>query len=908
MIGQSLGHYKILDKLGAGGMGEVYRARDSQLGREVAVKVLPEIFTQDEERLARFEREARMLAALDHANIASIYGLEEVDGKRFLVMQLAEGETLEERIARGPVPMQDSLKIALQIAEALETAHAKGIIHRDLKPANVKVDDQGQVRVLDFGLAKALEGDPATSGSQPSLMESPTLTAQMTGKGVLLGTAAYMSPEQARGEAVDKRADLWAFGVVLWEMLTGRQLFVGNTLSDTLAGVLRDEPKLAALPQETPQPVRRLLRRCLEKDVHERLPDAAAARLEIEDALAGRGAAEEKAQTAAAAPSPTWQRLLPWALLALTALALVTVLATGRSSTVPAQRQIRLKTELSTDPLFVRLGSSVVLSPDGSQIAFVSEKQDGTDTLYLRSLDQLDAVEIASGPTGTQPYQPFFSPDGQWLGFTTPTELKKVPITGGTPMTLCTVERSRGATWTVDDRVIFAPSGTDPLHRVSAAGGQPEPLTTFDEERGDISHRWPSALPDGRWVLYSVGYRGINSADAAIVAAVNVESGESKTIIEGGYYAQYVPTGHLVFMRDATLFAATFDPEKAALTGSPAPVVQGIVTNVGPGGAQYSFSMDGTLAYVGGVIEIPTYPVVWVDREGATSMLWDTEASYAAPALSPDGKRLALSVVREGNWDVWVYDLEREVATRLTFYDGYDADQFWSHDGQYLFFSSDRDGEPRPYRKRADGSGDAEPLSEGQLNFYPLSVSPDGKWAIGESQGDNIDIMILDLESKGVPEPFLASEFMDRDPEFSPDGRWVAYSSDESGVHEIYVRPFPAAAGRWQVSDGGGRFPRWSADGSELFFRTNDGILSAAIETTAGSFQAGKARTLFEGSFRGGMFGIGVGGYIFTDYAVAPDGQRFVMFPDTEQRSASNHVTLVFNWFDELERILPTAD
>ena len=908
MIGSTISHYKILDMLGEGGMGEVYRAHDSQLGREVAIKVLPEAFTQDEERLARFEREARMLAALDHARIASIYGLEEVEGKRFLVMQLAEGETLQEMIARGPVPVEEALKIALQIADALETAHAKGIIHRDLKPANVKVDEQGQVKVLDFGLAKALEGDPTSSGSHPSLMESPTLTAQMTGHGVLLGTAAYMSPEQARGEAADKRADLWAFGVVLWEMLTGNQLFVGNTLSDTLAGVLRDEPKLEALPHETPAAARRLVRRCLEKDVHERLSDAATARLELEDALAGRGDLEVEASAGTTATTPTWQRILPWALLAASALALVAVLMTRGAPEGSPQRQIRLKTELSTDPLFVRIGSSVVLSPDGSRIAYVSEGENEVDTLYLRSLDQLDPVEIASGPTGSQPYHPFFSPDGQWLGFTTPTELKKVPITGGTPMALCEVQRGRGATWTRDDVVIFSPAGISPLHKVSAAGGEPQPLTTFDEERGDISHRWPHALPDGKWVLYTVGSRGMDSADEAVIDAVNVETGESKTLINGGYYAQYVPTGHLVFIRDSTLFAVTFDPEKVELTGSPAPVVQGIVTNVAPGGAQYSFSNDGTLAYIGGVMEIPTYPVVWVDREGATSALWDAAASYGAPSLSPDGKRLALSVLREDNWDVWVYDLEREVATRLTFHDGYDADQFWSHDGQYLFFSSDREGEPRPYRKRADGSGEAESLSESELRFYPLSVSPDGRWAIGESESDNIDIVILDLEAKGDLEPFLATEFMDRDPHFSPDGRWVAYSSNESGVYEIYVRPFPAAGGRWQVSDGGGRFPRWSGDGSELFYRTNEGLMVAAVKAPGDTFQVGKAETLFEGSYKGGMFGIAIGGYIFSDYAVDPAGERFVMFPDTEQRSANTHVTLVFNWFDELSKTLPVTN
>ena len=905
MIGTTVSHYKIIGKLGEGGMGVVYRAHDSQLGREVAIKVLPELFTQDEERLARFEREARMLAALDHANIASIYGLEEQDGKRFLIMQLAEGETLQERIAHGPIPVQESLKIARQIAEALESAHAKGIIHRDLKPANVKVGDQGQVKVLDFGLAKAIEGDSTMSGSHPSLMESPTLTAQMTGQGVLLGTAAYMSPEQARGEAADKRSDLWAFGVLLWEMLTGNQLFVGKTMSDTLAGVLRDEPHLDALPHDTPASVRRLLRRCLERDMHERLPDAAAARLELEDALAGRSDVEDEEITPVAAV-PTWKKVLPWVLLGATAIALAASLVWNLPESAAPQRPIRLEVALSEDPLYVDLGSSVVLSPDGSKVAFASENESGDRTLSLRSLDQLDPLPIAAGRGDNRPYHPFFSPDGQWLGYTTPTELKKVPITGGTPITLCDAKRSRGATWTLDDSIVFG-LRRGGLFQISAAGGEPMELTTVDEGK-ERSHRWPQALPNGKGVIFTVAPREIGNTDEAIIEVLSLESGMRKVIYEGGSYGRYAPTGHLVFISDSTLFSAPFDLDRLEVTGPPAPIVQGVTSLGGPAGAQYSFSNSGTLAYVRGAVEVPEYPVVRVERDGTITDLWETRASYGSPAISHDGKRLALSVFKDDNWDVWVYDLEREVATRLTFQDGYDADQIWSPDGEYLFYTSNSDGSVRPYRLRADGSGEAERLSETEKPFYPLSISPDGRYAIGETTENRIDIVVLDLEEGGEPEPFLATSFLDRDPQFSPDGKWVAYSSDESGIAEVYVRPFPTGSGRWQISAGGGRFPTWSGNGSELFYRTNDGILVASIEASKNTLTVGKAESLFEGSFRGGISGILVRGFMFRDFDVAPDGQSFVMFPDEQDREGNTHVTLIFNWFDELERTLPTSN
>jgi serine/threonine-protein kinase len=903
VIGQTLSHYRITSKIGEGGMGEVYSADDSQLGRAVALKFLPEAFTQDSERLARFDREARLLAALDHPNIAAIYGLDQSDGKRFLVMQLVDGETIQQRIARGQVPLEEALRIARGIAEALESAHAKGIIHRDLKPANVKVDSSGQVRVLDFGLAKAIEGDPDDDDSMPSLTKSPTMSAHMTGAGALLGTAAYMSPEQARGEPADRRADLWAFGVVLWEMLTGKQLFPGKTMTDTLAGVLRDEPEFGTLPPETPASVRRLLRRCLEREPSARLADASTARLEIDDALTGRG--QDHVEVRELIAIPTWKRALPWALLGAAVLALAATAPLWMSSAESPKTPVRLEAVITEDPLWANLGSSVVLSPDGSRLAFVAENRLGIRTLYLRSLDQLIPVGLASGPTGRTPYHPFFSPDGRWVGFVTPNELKKVPTTGGTPITLCEVDRSRGAAWTPDGNIVFSPDQGSALMQVSDNGGEPQPLTELDEARGELSHRWPSVVPGGRAVVFTVGTRESTTADEATISMVTLETGERKDLHAGGYYGQVTPTGHLVFIRDATLFAAPFDLDRLEVTGSPAPVVQGITTEPGPGGAQYSFAGNGTLAYISGAVEVPEYPVVWVDREGETSKLWDDAASYASPAVSPDGKRLALSVMRDNNWDVWVYDMEREVATRLTFDDSYDADQIWSHDGQYIIFTSNRDGRPGPYRKRADGSGEVERLSETDVGFYPLTLSPDDRVMVGESEDNNIDIAVLPIEEGGDPQPLISTPFSDRDPMLSPDGRWLAYASDESGASEVYVRPFPDAGGRWQVSDGGGRFPTWSGNGRELFYRTDAGIMMAPVETTGDSFRVGKARSLFDGTFRGGIFGITVFGYIFRDFDVAPDGSRFVMFPAEEDRIAQTHVTVVFNWLDELTRTLP---
>ena len=903
----SIAHYRVTGTLGKGGMGEVYRATDTKLNREVALKVLPDAFARDPERMARFSREAQVLASLNHPNIASIHGLEESEGKRALVMELVEGETLAERLKRGPILLAEALAIARQVAEGLEEAHERGIVHRDLKPANVKVTPKGVVKVLDFGLAKALEGESGSSSS-PDLSHSPTLGAMATHAGVILGTAGYMSPEQARGQKVDRRSDIWAFGVLLFEMLTGSQLYTGETVSDLLAKVLEREPDWKLLPATTPASLRRLLRRALEKNVRNRLQAIGDARLVIDECL--QGPTEEEQAAAAAVgiqAAPLWKRALPWGLFAGTAAALAVALYAG-SGTAPNDFPVRLNVEVAEKPLYTNLGSSEVLSPDGRQILTISGDENQRE-LRLRSLDQLESTSLIAGSGTGSPYNPFMSPDGKWIGYVTSNELKKVAVSGGTALTLTKVSRSRGASWGANDTIVIAPNPTSGLVRLPAAGGEPQPLTTLDEAKGEATHRWPQVLPGGEAVLFTSHTQAAGGFDNADIELVVVATGERKVLHRGGTYGRYVPSGHLVYVNQATLFAVPFDLGALEVTGSPAPVVQDVSWDVTDGGAQFSFSDTGTLAYVKGGNTLPEYPVVWVDREGRIAPLWGQPGSYANPRLSPDGKKLAMTVLSQGNWDIWVYDLERNVATRLTFEESAETEQLWSPDGAYIVFSSDREGADNLYRKRADGSGDIERLAESRTPQWANSWSSDGKFLAFVSNEELFDLWVLPLDSERKPEVFLKTSFSETAPAFSPDGRFLAYASNESGRFEIYVRPFPIAGGKWQVSEGGGGYPRWSRDGRELFYRNEEGLMHAPVETADGTLRAGTPRRVLEGAFRGGIAGLPLAGNIFSDYDAAPDGRRFVMFPaaESERRGEGAHAILVLHWFDELKHIFSTS-
>ena len=888
MIGQSVAHYTVTDRLGVGGMGEVYRARDSKLHREVALKVLPPGLAQDPDHMARFAREAQVLAGLNHPNIASVYGLEEGHGVTALVMELIPGETLADRIERGPMPVEEAARVGVQIALALEEAHEHGIIHRDLKPANVKITPDGRVKVLDFGLAKALEG--STSGV--GLTNSPTVSLAATQAGVILGTAGYMSPEQAAAQRTDRRADIWSFGVVLLEMLTGRRTFTGETVAHILAAVLHGSPDLGGVPESVPPRIKELLRRCLTKNIKSRLQAIGDARIVLEEYVADPASFEER-PTAGPGAAPARGRSPAWAVAAAAALVAIgaVVWALLPRASEPA-RPIRLRALAGDQPLFLGAGSSAVLSPDGRRLALsLGGGQDRR--LYVRELSQLENTPL---PGTEVAYNPFFSPDGQWVGFVTPNELKKISVSGGTPLTLAKIDRGRGATWSEDDVIVFAPNPTSPLLEMPAAGGEPQPLTTLDPEGTQVSHRWPQFLPGSRSVLFTTH----TSSSVGAIEIVDVETGERKVVHHGGDYGRYLASGHLAFVNEGTIFAAPFDVERGELLRTPAPVVQGITTT---GGAQYDVSPTGTLVYLEGQAGAPKYELALVDRRGAQTPLTAERNTFVEPRFSHDGRRLAVQILTGQTSDCWVYDIERGTATRLTFSPGADSVPVWSPDGSSIGFASEREGGVGIYRKASDGSGEDELLVAGDASGkYPSSWSPDGRFLLFsqiQSPTGN-DIMILPLEGDRAPEPYLATEHSEAEGDFSPDGRWVAYQSGESGRDEVYVRPFPMRGGKWQISVEGGSHPRWSGDGRQLYFRKDNGVMAVDIDVTGDALRAGSPTRLFEGPFLQAAFG----GNVYADYDVSADGSRFVMLRGEGEQARPDHLILVFNWFDELRALL----
>ena len=902
-VGDCLGPYKVTGKIGEGGMGEVYQARDTTLDRDVALKVLPEALTADPDRLARFEREAKVLASLNHPNIGSIYGLEEQDGIRALVLELVEGPTLADRIAHGAMPIEDALPIARQIAEALEAAHEAGVIHRDLKPANIKVRDDGTVKVLDFGLAKALDPNPQGDPSQ-----SPTLTAAATQMGVILGTAAYMSPEQAAGQPSDKRSDAWSYGVVLYEMLTGQRLFTGETVSHVLAKVLDRELDLSALTTSTPLPIRRLLRRCLERKPKRRLSDLGEALSHLEDALAPVEEAPSAVPSVPPVVQPAgWRQSLPLA-LGISAVAVVitglAVWAMMRPDVVPPD--LMRFTIVPTDTAPLDLPGTLhdlTISPDGTQVVYQSGGA-GRRQLNLRPINQLVGAPIASVEDG---FGPFFSPDNAWIGFTASGGgliLRKVSIFGGAPLTLTEAPSLiRGASWGTDDQIIFG-TVDGGLLRVSGGGGEPETLTILDTEQGESSHTWPVIIRGRQAVLFVISTGVVLTTGQ--LAVLDLNSGEITRLGLAGVNPHYVSTGHLVYAaEDGSVRAVPFDATSLAVTGNPVPLVEGVVVKAS-GAANFGISENERLVYVpdAGDAGVLTSRLVVTGRDGAGTPLAEIAGTGWYPRYSPDGTRVAFAARHTEGADVWVLDIERGTRTRLTSEGLNRFFPVWSPDGSQLAFADGAGATNRVLLTSADGSGEPETLLDRDERQFPTSWVAGGNVMTLQTEYPDTarDLYVLAMDGDLTPELFLATPFEERGASFSPEGQWIAYVSDESGRDEVYVRPYPGPGGQVIISTGGGAEVVWGPDGAELFYRNVDQVMVVAV-TTGQTFSAETPAPLFAAPYP--LDRAGPGGT--PNYDISPDGEQFIF---VEQNSStggegSAQIHVVLNWHQELTTRVP---
>ena len=874
--GAKFGTYLIEELIGAGGMGEVYRARDSKLNRAVALKILPDVFAADAQRLSRFQREARTLAELNHPSIAHIHGLEEDNGISAIVMELVEGEDLAARLSRGAMPLDEALPVARQIAEALEEAHAHGIIHRDLKPANIKVRDDGTVKVLDFGLAKAF--NPADGSN--ALANSPTLTAQATAMGVLLGTAAYMAPEQAKGKPVDKRVDIWAFGVVLYEMLTGRRAFDGHDVTDVLAAVIKDSPSLDALPTATPPSIRRLLRRCLEKDRRERLGDMSAVRLEIRDALAGESADGAKPPVAS-----RFGKRLAWVAALLTIAALGGLLAVSYFRPAAERPEVRVEMNTRSSP-----GASFALSPDGRRLVF-AEADDAQRRLWLQTLDAVTALPLPGTEGATNP---FWSPDSRSVAFFATGKLMRLDIGSGSPRPLANVIGPRGGSWSRNGVILFVPTALDPVWQVSESGGEAAPVTRLDRPR-QTAHSFPHFLPDGQRFLLHV--QGTPNEAGIHLGSLGSQTTTRLTPADSGGGA-YLPPSWLLFVRNGTLVAQGFDASRGELRGEPLTVAETVRFNANVRVGAFSTSANGAVIY-GSAVERPEHQLRWFDRAGKPlGTLGAFDVGNSTPALSPDGLRVAVSrFSRSASGDhADIYILDSVRLTRLTFDDGSDASPIWSPDGIWIAFRSNRKGPYNLYKKRSDGTGGEELLLDSPLHMVPTD------WAYGRLlfTKDNDPKTVYDLWSMpvengraGTPTVFLNESHEERAAQFSPDGRWVAYTSNESGQHEVYVRPFPGPGARSIVSVAGGIAPRWRKDGKELYYISPDGgMMGSAISMMDGVLEASAPVLLFPTRIAGG----GRSYPITYQYAVAPDGRFLININVVTAEAPAPPLTLLLNW------------
>jgi eukaryotic-like serine/threonine-protein kinase len=865
-------------------MGQVFRATDTKLKRQVAIKVLPPSVAADADRLARFRREAEVLASLNHPNVAAIYGLEEHPpasggqaGVTALVMELIEGDDLSQRIARGAIPLEDALPIAKQIAEGLEAAHERGIVHRDLKPANIKVRPDGTVKVLDFGLAKSL--DPAAA-SISGATNSPTVTSPaMTQAGVILGTAAYMSPEQARGKGVDRRVDIWAFGAVLFEMLTGRRAFDGDDVAETLANVINKEPAWDALPPSTPAHVRQTLRVCLKKATRDRVPDIGAVRLALD------GAFEPVASQSIAMTTASSRGRLPWIATLAVAVALVAAMASPTlrhlreaPPTVPPEMRLEITTPVSDAPL------QFALSPDGRSLVFVASG-DGPSRLWLRPLDRAEAEPLPGTEGATYP---FWSPDSRSIGFVAGNALRRLEVGGGAPQLLTTVRNSTAqGSWSTDGTILFAHSGAAPVRRIAATGGEAVEVTRLDPPHHS-GHRAPQFLPDGRhFLFYALG-----TPETSGLYLGSLDGGTPVRLTAADSGGGFLPPDHVVFVRQGTLVARRLDLSKGALTGDPVTLADRVSPEgIARGG--FSVSASGSIAYRAGGGRAPRL-LTWVDRTGkVVGVAGEPDPNApASPELSRDGRRVAMWRGVQGNADIWLMDLIRGGMTRLTFDAALDIGPVWSPDGMRIAFRSNRTGIYDLYVKPSNGSAAETRLVDSPYGKGVEDWSADGRWLVYSEGAPKTggDLWALDLHSPDpTPRVVANTAAQETQAQLSPDGRWLAYSTNESSRFEVVVQPFPGAGGKWPVSTNGGLAPRWRADGKELYFVAPDATMMAVPVTTSGtSFEAGTPVPLFATRIEGGAPAEA------PEYAVARDGRFLINRPVAQATVAP--ITLILNW------------